>query len=275
LDSNKILQISNLTTEFQDGPKRSRVVEKLSFSLEKEECLAIVGQSGSGKSVTALSLTGLVPSPPGIITGGSVNYLGEDILNLPIKSILGIRGRKIAYIFQDPQSSLHPLKTINAQISEAIFTHRSLDRKEIQIEVLSLLKKVRIAEPERVMISYPHQLSGGMRQRIGIAMALANKPDIIIADEPTTALDVTIQAGILALLNELRKDFKMSMIFISHDLNVVSQISDKVIVMLKGKIVEHGSTAQIMTKPRHAYTKRLLSCSPQFRKSNEFLNNTN
>ena len=233
------------------------------MSLQKGECLAIVGESGSGKSVTALSITRLVASPPGIITEGFINYKGTDLLNINLQTMQDIRGKKISYIFQDPQSTLHPLQKVGSQISEIIVNHKIINKVKLNKEVLDLLRSVKIIDPERVVNLYPHQLSGGMRQRIGIAMAIANKPDIIIADEPTTALDVTVQAKILNIINDLKKEFNLSIIFISHDLNVVSKISDNIAVMFNGEIVEFGKTKKILNDPNNQYTKKLIKTSPR------------
>jgi len=222
-----------------------------------------VGESGSGKSVTALSITRLVASPPGVITEGLINYKGSDLLNVNLKSMQGIRGKKISYIFQDPQSTLHPLQKVGSQISEIIINHKRINKINLKKEVLKLLSDVKIIDPERVINLYPHQLSGGMRQRIGIAMAIANKPDIIIADEPTTALDVTVQAKILNIINSLKKEFNLSIIFISHDINVVSKISDNIIVMFNGEIVEFGKTEKILNSPKNKYTQKLIKTSPR------------
>jgi|TARA_A100001234_G_scaffold121814_1_gene106808 peptide/nickel transport system permease protein len=263
LSSKSFLEVKNLSTKFIRNNKEIKAISNINFSLQKGECLAIVGESGSGKSVTALSITRLVASPPGVITEGLINYKGSDLLNVNLKSMQGIRGKKISYIFQDPQSTLHPLQKVGSQISEIIINHKRINKINLKKEVLKLLSDVKIIDPERVINLYPHQLSGGMRQRIGIAMAIANKPDIIIADEPTTALDVTVQAKILNIINSLKKEFNLSIIFISHDINVVSKISDNIIVMFNGEIVEFGKTEKILNSPKNKYTQKLIKTSPR------------
>ena len=261
--SKSFLEVNNLTTKFIRNNYEIEAIKKVNLSLQKGECLAIVGESGSGKSVTALSITRLVASPPGIITEGFINYKGTDLLNINLQTMQDIRGKKISYIFQDPQSTLHPLQKVGSQISEIIINHKRINKINLKKEVLKLLSDVKIIDPERVINLYPHQLSGGMRQRIGIAMAIANKPDIIIADEPTTALDVTVQAKILNIINSLKKEFNLSIIFISHDINVVSKISDNIIVMFNGEIVEFGKTEKILNSPKNKYTQKLIKTSPR------------
>ena len=261
--SKSFLEVNNLTTKFIRNNYEIEAIKNVNLSLQKGECLAIVGESGSGKSVTALSITRLVASPPGIITEGFINYKGTDLLNINLQTMQDIRGKKISYIFQDPQSTLHPLQKVGSQISEIVINHKIINKVKLNKEVLELLRNVKIIDPERVVNLYPHQLSGGMRQRIGIAMAIANKPDIIIADEPTTALDVTVQAKILSIINDLKKEFNLSIIFISHDLNVVSKISDNIAVMFNGEIVEFGKTKKILSNPNNKYTKKLIKTSPR------------
>ena len=261
--SKSFLEVNNLTTKFIRNNYEIEAIKKVNLSLQKGECLAIVGESGSGKSVTALSITRLVASPPGIITEGFINYKGTDLLNINLQTMQDIRGKKISYIFQDPQSTLHPLQKVGSQISEIVINHKIINKVKLNKEVLVLLRSVKIIDPERIVNLYPHQLSGGMRQRIGIAMAIANKPDIIIADEPTTALDVTVQAKILSIINDLKKEFNLSIIFISHDLNVVSKISDNIAVMFNGEIVEFGKTKKILNNPNNKYTKKLIKTSPR------------
>ena len=261
--SKSFLEVNNLTTKFIRNNYEIEAIKKVNLSLHQGECLAIVGESGSGKSVTALSITRLVASPPGIITEGFINYKGTDLLNINLQTMQDIRGKKISYIFQDPQSTLHPLQKVGSQISEIVINHKIINKVKLNKEVLELLRNVKIIDPERVVNLYPHQLSGGMRQRIGIAMAIANKPDIIIADEPTTTLDVTVQAKILSIINDLKKEFNLSIIFISHDLNVVSKISDNIAVMFNGEIVEFGKTKKILNNPDNQYTKKLIKTSPR------------
>ena len=259
-----LLSVTGLKTDFHMGRKTIKAIREVSVYVSKGECLALVGESGSGKSVTALSLTGLVASPPAVIAGGTIHFDGTDLLSLEFEQMRNYRGSRIAYVFQDPNSSLHPLHNIGDQLIEAIKVHDAgIRRYDLETRAIQLLNDVRIANPERVMESYPHELSGGMRQRIGIAMALANDPELIIADEPTTALDVTVQAQILHILNRLRRERGLALLFISHDMNVIAQISDRIAVMYAGQIVEAGPTKKVLCNPRHPYTKALLACSPQ------------
>jgi peptide/nickel transport system permease protein len=213
--------------------------------------------------VTALSVMGLVASPPGVITGGAVRLAGEDLVGAPYARLRGLRGNRVSYIFQDPLSTLHPLYTIGDQIAEAIRVHDPVGRAEAQARALRLLSDVRLPNPEARASAYPHELSGGMRQRVGIAMALANDPDIVIADEPTTALDVTVQAQILKLLDDLRRSRGLAILFITHDFAVVGQLCDRVAVMYAGRIVEEGPTAALLERPAHPYTARLIACVPE------------
>lgn len=261
--SKAVMDVNHLSTNFEVGEGVNKAVRDVSFSISSGECLGLVGESGSGKSVTALSLTRLVASPPGVVVSGSVRISDQELISLPYEGIRAIRGRRVAYIFQDPLTSLHPLHRIGHQLTEAMSTHsRGADSVFVE-RAKNLLSEVRIPNPERVMDAYPHELSGGMRQRIGISMALANDPDLIIADEPTTALDVTVQAQILAILNDLRQQRGLSILFISHDLNVMAQICDRVAVMYAGEIVEMGRAPDILEHPKHPYTAALLACSPQ------------
>ncbi len=261
--SKAVMDVNHLSTNFEVGEVVNKAVRDVSFSISSGECLGLVGESGSGKSVTALSLTRLVASPPGVVVSGSVRISDQELISLPYEGIRAIRGRRVAYIFQDPLTSLHPLHRIGHQLTEAMSTHsRGADSVFVE-RAKKLLSEVRIPNPERVMDAYPHELSGGMRQRIGISMALANDPDLIIADEPTTALDVTVQAQILAILNDLRQQRGLSILFISHDLNVMAQICDRVAVMYAGEIVEMGRAPDILEHPKHPYTAALLACSPQ------------
>lgn len=258
-----VLELADLSTAFDLGSRELRAVRKIDLHLNRGECLGIIGESGSGKSVTALSILRLVASPPGVIKGGSVHFGGEDLVRLPHHRLRQIRGNRVAYIFQDPLTTLHPLLTVGTQMLEAIKAHQRITRQEAREHALSLLAQVRIPDPQRVFSSHPHQLSGGMRQRIGIAMALCNDPDVIIADEPTTALDVTVQAQILTLIDDLRRERGLSVIFITHDFSVVSQLCDRVAVMYAGELVELGSTQQIIEQPQHPYTAKLMQCVPQ------------
>lgn len=261
-DNNNFFTVQNLKTEFQIGKDVYKAVGGVSFSLDRGECLGLIGESGSGKSVTAMSLLGLVPSPPGRIVGGHVFYEEEDLLNANLERLRTLRGSKIAYIFQDPLASLHPLFTVGEQIVEAIQAHNPVRFKQAWEQTIALLDKVRIPNARKLANAYPHQLSGGMRQRVSIAMALANQAEILVADEPTTALDVTVQAQILKLLKELQKDKNLSILFITHDFGVISEICDRVAVMYAGKIVEEGPVDRILSHPAHPYTRKLIDCVP-------------
>lgn len=258
-----LLAVDDLHTDFEVGRDIYRAVNGVSFALEPNECLGLVGESGSGKSVTALSLLGLVASPPGVISGGSVDFQGRDLLDVGIRELRRVRGNDVAYVFQDPLSTLHPLIKVGEQMIEAIRTHQPLSRQAARERAVELLGQVRIPNPERRAEQYPHELSGGMRQRVGIAIALANDPQLIIADEPTTALDVTVQAQILALLQRLREEKGTAVLFITHDFGVVSQVCDRVAVMYAGRIVEIGPTQALLDSPRHPYTRRLIDCVPR------------
>jgi len=262
--STKLLSVQNLSTQFHVNQDIYQSSNDVSFEIQEGECLGLIGESGSGKSVTALSITSLVASPPGVIKKGSVNYKNQNLLALPYEELRSIRGNKISYIFQDPLTTLHPLHTIGDQLLEALQAHDSkLSASESISKSKDLLKSVQIPNPDNVWDVYPHQLSGGMRQRVCIAMALINDPELIIADEPTTALDVTVQAQILNILNSLRKERKLSILFISHDFGVISQLCDRVIVMYAGSIVEEGPVKNIMQQAAHPYTSELIKCVPQ------------
>ena len=262
--STKLLSVQNLSTQFHVNQDIYQSSNDVSFEIQEGECLGLIGESGSGKSVTALSITSLVASPPGVIKKGSVNYKNQNLLALPYEELRSIRGNKISYIFQDPLTTLHPLHTIGDQLLEALQAHDSeLSASESISKSKELLKSVQIPNPDNVWDVYPHQLSGGMRQRVCIAMALINDPELIIADEPTTALDVTVQAQILNILNSLRKERNLSILFISHDFGVISQLCDRVIVMYAGSIVEEGPVKNIMQQAAHPYTSELIKCVPQ------------
>ena len=262
--STKLLSVQNLSTQFHVNQDIYQSSNDVSFEIQEGECLGLIGESGSGKSVTALSITSLVASPPGVIKKGSVNYKNQNLLALPYEELRSIRGNKISYIFQDPLTTLHPLHTIGDQLLEALQAHDSeLSTSESISKSKELLKSVQIPNPNNLWDVYPHQLSGGMRQRVCIAMALINDPELIIADEPTTALDVTVQAQILNILNSLRKERKLSILFISHDFGVISQLCDRVIVMYAGSIVEEGPVKNIMQQAAHPYTSELIKCVPQ------------
>jgi peptide/nickel transport system permease protein len=258
-----LLAIQSLETQFHVGKRIYKAVNGVSLSVRPGECLGVIGESGSGKSVTALSVMGLVASPPGVITGGAVRLEGEDLLAARLETLRSKRGERVAYIFQDPLATLHPLYKVGDQLAEAIRSHHRVSKAEARSRALELLKSVRMPNAESRLDNYPHEMSGGMRQRVGIAMALANDPDVIIADEPTTALDVTVQAQILSLLDDLRRDRGLAIIFITHDFGVVAQLCDRVAVMYAGRIVEQGPTQTVLDAPAHPYTKRLIACVPE------------
>jgi peptide/nickel transport system permease protein len=258
-----LLEVKALETQFHVKNRIYRAVGGVDLNVEKGECLGIIGESGSGKSVTALSIMGLVASPPGVITGGAAYYDGEDLIGAPYRRLRDMRGRNVSYIFQDPLATLHPLYRVGDQLIEAIRAHRPIGKAEGRTKAIELLKAVRIPNAEKRISDYPHEMSGGMRQRVGIAMALANDPDIIIADEPTTALDVTVQAQVLTILDDLRRSRGLAIVFITHDFGVVAQLCDRVAVMYAGRIVEEGATTDILDAPRHPYTARLMACVPE------------
>jgi microcin C transport system ATP-binding protein len=254
-----LLDVRDLSVAFG----RSVAVDGISFSVKRGECVALVGESGSGKSVSALSILRLLPYPTASHPSGAIRFKGRDLLGSSEREMRGIRGNDISIIFQEPMTSLNPLHTIEAQIVEILNLHNRISGSMARVRTLELLTQVGIPEPETRLQSYPHQLSGGQRQRVMIAMALANEPDLLIADEPTTALDVTVQAQILTLLAEIRTRLGMSMLFITHDLGIVRRIADTVCVMNSGKIVEQGPVEQVFTAPKHAYTKALLAAEPK------------
>ncbi|CAN7737782.1 ABC transporter ATP-binding protein [Bradyrhizobium sp. LjRoot220] len=254
-----LLDVRDLSVAFGD----TLAVDHVSFSIKRGECVALVGESGSGKSVSALSVLRLLPYPTASHPSGSIHFRGRDLLTAAENEMRGIRGNDISIIFQEPMTSLNPLHTIEAQIGEILSLHNGVRGAMARARTLELLTQVGIPDPERRLQSYPHQLSGGQRQRVMIAMALANEPDLLIADEPTTALDVTVQAQILALLAEIRARLGMSMLFITHDLGIVRRIADVVCVMNGGKIVEQGPVEQVFTEPKHSYTRDLLAAEPK------------
>lgn len=266
-----ILQIKDLKVSFQTGKKLVPAVDGISFELKEGEILGIVGESGSGKSVTSLAVMGLIPSPPGKIETGEIIFDGKDLTHLSEREWRRIRGNQISMIFQEPMTSLNPLFTIGNQLMEAIRLHTNLSKREAQIRSIDLLRLVGIPRAEGILKEHPHQLSGGMRQRVMIAMAMACNPKVLIADEPTTALDVTIQAQILALMKDLNKKTDTSIILITHDLGVVAEICERVIVMYSGQIVEHGDVRTILKDPQHPYTKGLLKSVPDLRGKKERL----
>jgi peptide/nickel transport system ATP-binding protein len=257
-----VLEVKNLQTVFFTASGLFRAVDDVSFTVGRGETLAIVGESGCGKSVTALSIMRLVPDPPGRIVGGSVTLEGTDLLGVSDAEMRRIRGNRISMIFQEPMTSLNPVMRIGDQITEVVQLHRSMTNKQAWAQAVEMLRLVRIPEPERRAHEYPHQLSGGMRQRAMIAMALACRPVLLIADEPTTALDVTIQAQILALIVDLQKTLGTGLILITHDLGVVAQTAQRVIVMYAGKKVEEASVDALFENPKHPYTRGLMASMP-------------
>lgn len=260
-----LLEVKNLKTGFKTDDGSFLAVDNVSFSLEKGKTLGIVGESGCGKSVTSLSIMRLVPNPPGNIVGGEILFNGKDLLKISEDEMRKIRGNDIAMIFQEPMTSLNPVFTIGNQIGEAIALHqKGLSKAQVRAKSIDMLRLVNIPEAEKRVDEYPHQLSGGMRQRVMIAMALSCNPSLLIADEPTTALDVTIQAQILDLVRKLQRELQASMILITHDLGVVAETCDDVAVMYAGRIVEYGSVEDIFYRPKHRYTKGLLNSIPHF-----------
>ena len=257
-----VLEVRDLVTEFRTERGTVRAVDGVSFEIPARGTLGVVGESGCGKSVTALSIMRLVTTPPGRIASGAIRYAGKDLLALPEREMRAIRGNRIAMIFQEPMTSLNPVFTVGDQVGEAVQLHQHKSRREARVAAIAMLKLVGIPSPEERVDAYPHQLSGGMRQRVMIAMALACKPDLLIADEPTTALDVTIQAQILDLLRQLQRDLGMSILLITHDLGVVAETCDEVVVMYAGRVVERAPTDALFAAPRHPYTAGLLRSVP-------------
>jgi len=263
-----LLDVANLRTRFFTDTGVVHAVEDVSFTLAAGETLAIVGESGSGKSVTSLSIMGLIPDPPGRIVGGEIRFRTRagavvDLARLPAKAMRRLRGRDLAMIFQEPMTSLNPVLRIGDQIAEAVATHMRIDGAAVRRRALAMLELVEIPAARQRLAEYPHQLSGGMRQRVMIAMALACDPLLLIADEPTTALDVTIQAQIVALLDKLRRDIGLAVLFITHNLGLVAEIADRVVVMYNGRVVEDGDVRPLFARPRHPYTRDLLDCLPR------------
>jgi ABC-type dipeptide/oligopeptide/nickel transport system ATPase component len=257
-----LLQVENLSINFRTENGLVEAVKRVSLSLDHGGSLAIVGESGSGKSVTALSLARLLPAPPAEFASGSIHFEGRDILAMSPAELRSVRGGGIAYVFQEPATSLNPVFTIRSQIAEGIRLHRP-EVKNLDAEVAKWLGAVGIVDPEKRMHDYPHQLSGGMQQRAMIAMALACRPRLLVADEPTTALDVTIQAQILAELRRLRAEFDMALILITHNFGIIRGLCDRVAVMFRGEIVETGKTESVLENPQHPYTKALIACVPR------------
>ena len=258
-----LLSVNDLHVHFYQRHGIARVVEGISFNVKKGETVCLVGESGCGKTVSALSILGLVPDPPGEIVKGEILFNGKSILSCKERELQKIRGNQIAMVFQEPLTSLNPVFTIGDQIREPIRTHQTLSKDKQRQKCLQLMKDVGLPDPEERLNAYPHQLSGGQRQRVMIAMALACEPELIIADEPTTALDVTVQAQILHLFNSFQKNGDRSILYITHDLGVVANVADRIYIMYAGNIVEEGSTWQVFQNPRHPYTMGLLAALPQ------------
>lgn len=261
--SENILEVTDLITAFDTEAGLVRAVDHVNFSVPKGKTLGIVGESGCGKSVTAMSVVQLLPQPAGRVLQGTVNFKGRDLTQVSAKEMRKIRGGEIGVIFQEPMTALNPVQRIGRQLTECLLLHRKMSKKEPWEEAIELLKLVRIPAPEMRIGDYPHQLSGGMRQRVVIAMALACKPDLVIADEPTTALDVTVQAQILDLMKRLQDELGMSLILITHDLGVIAESCDEVVVMYAGRVVEKAPVKELFKRPLHAYTKGLLASIPR------------
>ncbi len=261
-NTQNILEVKNLVTEFETEKGWLRAVDGVSFNVPKGKTVGIVGESGCGKSVTSMSIIDLLPKPAGQVHGGEIIFKGRDLRKIEHKEFYNIRGGEIGVIFQEPMTALNPVHRIGKQLSEVLLIHKNMSKQEAWQESVELLEKVGIPAPEKRVKEYPHQLSGGMRQRVVIAMALACKPDLVIADEPTTALDVTVQAQILELINNIQKEVGMSVILITHDLGVIAETCDEVVVMYAGRVVERGSVVDIFKSPAHAYTQALLRSIP-------------
>ncbi len=259
-----LLEIKNLKTYFHTRAGTTRAVDDVSFSIDKGEIVGVVGESGSGKSVTCHTMLGLLPQPPAKVEGGSVTFDGEELLHLAPPILRAIRGKRVSMVFQDPMSCLNPYLTILDQVAEPILTHENVSREVAEARAIAMMVKVGIRDAEQRARSHPHEFSGGMRQRAMIAMALVTNPDLLLADEPTTALDVTVQARILQILRDLRDDLGVAVLFVTHDLGVVADVADRVVVMYRGKVVEQGDVLSIFENPSHPYVKGLLACRPTF-----------
>ena len=259
----ELLQVEGLKTWFHTEEGTAKAVDGVSFDVRPRETLGIVGESGCGKSVTSLSILRLIPQPPGEIAGGRILFRGLDLLELPEKEMRKIRGNEIAMIFQEPMTSLNPVYTVGDQIGEVLRLHRDMSKDEARERSIEMMRRVRIPDPEQRVDEYPHQLSGGQRQRVMIAMALACDPALLIADEPTTALDVTVQAQILALLNQLQEEYGMSIMLITHDLGVIAETAHRVVVMYAGVVAEVGTAEQVFGGPNHPYTEGLKAAIPK------------
>ncbi|ENM5925318.1 ABC transporter ATP-binding protein [Vibrio mimicus] len=263
MNEDVVLSVKQLETEFMTDNGPVKILHGVSFDVKKGRTLGLVGESGCGKSVTAMSIMGLLPKPYGRVIGGEILYRGTDLVKLPPKEMYSMRGDRISIIFQDPMTALNPVHTVGKQLMEVLALHRpELNRAALRKHALEMLEKVRIPMADKRLDEYPHNLSGGMRQRVMIAMALACKPEVLICDEPTTALDVTVQASILELIQDLQQETGMAVIFITHDLGVVAEVCDEVAVMYAGKVVEHADVFSLFDQPQHQYTERLMSLMP-------------
>ncbi|EEW11445.1 ABC transporter ATP-binding protein [Vibrio mimicus] len=263
MNEDVVLSVKQLETEFMTDNGPVKILHGVSFDVKKGRTLGLVGESGCGKSVTAMSIMGLLPKPYGRVIGGEILYRGTDLVKLPPKEMYSMRGDRISIIFQDPMTALNPVHTVGKQLMEVLALHRpELNRAALRKHALEMLEKVRIPMADKRLDEYPHNLSGGMRQRVMIAMALACKPEVLICDEPTTALDVTVQASILELIQDLQQETGMAVIFITHDLGVVAEVCDEVAVMYAGKVVEYADVFSLFDEPQHPYTERLMSLMP-------------
>ncbi|MBU6223472.1 MAG: ABC transporter ATP-binding protein [Burkholderiales bacterium] len=258
-----LLQVSNLQVQFKGRRGQATVLNGVSFDLHAGETLCVVGESGCGKSMTALALLGLIPHPPGEVCAGQILFQKEDLLKVSTARLREVRGNRISMIFQEPMTSLNPVFTVGDQIGESLRLHAGLNSTQAREQAIEMLRQVGIPAPERRVDEYPHQLSGGMRQRVMIAMALACRPDVLIADEPTTALDVTVQAQIFELLHQLQQDKGTAIMLITHDMGVVAEMADRVIVMYAGRVIEQGRTELVLKAPAHPYTRGLIACLPE------------
>lgn len=261
--SEPLLKVDNLRVEFKTRRGNALVLNGVDFEIRGGETLCVVGESGCGKSMTALALLRLIPSPPGRISAGRVMFQGEDLVGASMERMREVRGNRISMIFQEPMTSLNPVLTVGDQIGESLRLHAGLDANAARARAIEMLQQVGIPAPEKRVDEYPHQLSGGMRQRVMIAMALACRPDILIADEPTTALDVTVQAQIFDLLRELQREKGTAILLITHDMGAVAEMADRVMVMYAGRVIEQGTAAQVLGAPGHPYTRGLIDCLPE------------
>jgi peptide/nickel transport system ATP-binding protein len=273
-ETHPLLSVRNLSVDFETESGTVHAASDVSFDVERGETVCIVGESGSGKTVTSEAITRLIPQPPGEITADAVQYEGTDLLSLPEKRLRALRGGSIGHVFQNPQSALNPVYRVGRQVAEAVRLHRDVSKDEAKAIAIDLLDRVGIPKAPERADDYPHEFSGGQKQRVVIAMAIAGEPDLLIADEPTTALDVTIQAQILRLLSELQDEYGMGVLLITHDLGVVAEVADRVVVMYAGRVMEKGSVFDVFEHPSHPYTKALLECLPGRRNTIEGIGGT-